>query len=56
MAYWSIADDDPPTYHTCSNCPSGSQILPTNKRTGRPPVGRQKCEICREYESNGVCK
>ena len=20
MAYWSTADDDPPTYHTCSNC------------------------------------
>lgn len=56
MAYWSVADDDPPTYHTCANCPSGQQILRKNRETGSPPADREKCEICATYESNGVCK
>jgi len=55
MAYWSAADDDPPTYHTCSNCPSGEQILPGNRRSGTPPRGREKCRICRKYEFDGTC-
>jgi len=56
MAYWSIADDDPPTYHTCLNCPNGRQILPGNRRTGRPPGNREKCGTCKNYEATGTCK
>ena len=55
MAYWSIADDDSPTYHTCKNCPSGKRILPGNQRNGTQPAGREKCAICQRYENNGVC-
>ena len=56
MAYWSAADDDPPTYHTCKNCPSGLQILSENLKKGTPPSGREKCGICKKYEKEGVCK
>ena len=56
MAYWSTADDHDPTYHTCSNCPAGKQILPLNLRSGQAPSYRVKCRICREYERDGVCK
>lgn len=52
MAYHSA--EDPDTYHTCENCPSGQQILPQNRRPGIG--GRKKCEICDEYERRGVCK
>lgn len=55
MAYWSAADDYPPTYHTCTNCPSGRRILPENLRKGIPPSGREKCGICKDYEKAGVC-
>ena len=56
MAYWSAADDDPPTYHTCKNCPSGKQILPKNLRKGTPPAGREWCGICKGYKKDGVCR
>ena len=55
MAYWSAADDNPPTYHTCRNCPSGKRILPGNRKTGTPAASREKCGICKKYESDGVC-
>lgn len=56
MAYWSAADDDPPTYHTCKNCPSGQQILPRNRKTGTPPSGRSKCVTCKKYERDDNCR
>lgn len=54
MAYWS--SEDPDTFHTCKNCPSGRQILPRNRQTGTPAAYRKKCERCREYERDGVCE
>ena len=55
-AYWSAADDDPPTYHTYENCPWGQQILPENLRKGTPPLGWGKCGVCMGFEKRRGCR
>ncbi len=50
MAYWSIEDDNPPTYHTHTNCPSGKRIKIRCLWIGSPPGHRTECAICRRLE------
>ncbi len=52
MAYWSIEDDNPPTYHTCTSCPDGKRIKPKKMWVGIPQSYRTLCEICRRLEAS----
>ena len=50
MAYWSIEDRKPPTYHTRPNCPSGKRIKLESFGIGSPPGERTQCAICLRLE------
>ena len=51
MAYWSIEDKNPPTYHTCTHCPSGRRIKLEKIWVGSPPGERIQCAICLRLEA-----
>lgn len=46
--YYSIASTDPDVYHNYSDCPSGQNILPQNKRSGTG--GFPRCGQCRRMD------
>ena len=50
MAYWSIEDINPPTYHTCTHCPRGKKIKLEKIWVGSPPGERTHCGICQKLE------
>ena len=51
MAYWSIEDkNNPPTYHTHTNCPRGKRIKMDEIWVGSPPGERIQCAICLRLE------
>ncbi|MCJ1683978.1 MULTISPECIES: hypothetical protein [unclassified Rathayibacter] len=43
-AYYSINPNDPDVHHVHSDCPSGQQIPPANKRQGTN--GYRQCLTC----------
>ena len=54
MAYWSVEDKKPPTYHTHTNCPRGRRIKMDKIRVGSPPGERIQCEACLRLEVREV--
>ena len=50
MAYWSLEDNNPPTYHTHTSCPDGKRIKPKKMWVGLPQSYRTMCAICRRLE------
>lgn len=42
--YYSADNSDPDVHHTHDNCPTGQQILASNKRSGTN--GYRKCTQC----------
>ncbi len=43
-SYYSINPTDPDVYHDHSDCPSGQQIPPANRRAGTG--GYRRCQHC----------
>ena len=54
MAYWSVEDTEPPTYHTHANCPRGRRIKIDKIWVGSPPGERIQCAICLRLEVRQV--
>ena len=52
-AFYSIKESDGNAYHVCSNCVSGQNIKPENKRTGTGGLAR--CGVCDYLIDNDRC-
>ena len=51
MAYWSVEERNPHTYHTWATCPSGRRIKLDNLWIGSPPGEWTECAICRRLRA-----